>query len=191
MQHGGLGFKMLHLVLSPSSFARNSCALVSRVAPVPLLTCCCCSSVFSKQRACDRSNLANPRSSSLNLVRGHPQVRRLELELAAKKGAKVAARTRLRSILKAAAAKHQQQLKHPSSALRISWMIDKGMWTMLADGEPFAEAEINNMVGTHGLQPLLGACWLALFVIASNSIAAALMSVDNASFQAPQHRPLA
>lgn len=74
------------------------------------------------------------------------QIRRLELGLVAKREAKAAARKSLRSILKAAAAKHQQQLKHPSSALRISWMIDKGMWTMLADGEPFAEAEMNNMV---------------------------------------------
>jgi hypothetical protein len=109
--------------------------------------------------------------------------------LAAKKGAKGAARTRLRSILKAAAAKHQQQLKHPSSALRISWMIDKGMWTMLADGEPFAEAEINNMVGIHGLQPLLGAYWLALFVCPQNTFAVALTSIDNASYRAPQRRP--
>lgn len=74
------------------------------------------------------------------------QIRRLELGLAAKREAKAAARKGLRAVLKAAAAKHQQQLKHPSSALRISWIIDKGMWTMLADGEPFAEAEINNLV---------------------------------------------
>lgn len=52
MQHGGLGIEMLHLLLVPSSFALNGCALVSRGVSVPLLTCCCCPSVFSKQQAC-------------------------------------------------------------------------------------------------------------------------------------------
>jgi hypothetical protein len=46
----------------------------------------------------------------------------------------------------------QQQLmvkeknKGPSAAMRISWVFDKLVWSMLCDGEVFAEAEINNMV---------------------------------------------
>jgi flagellar biosynthesis GTPase FlhF len=36
--------------------------------------------------------------------------------------------------------------KTPSCAMRISMKISKVVWSMLADGNTFAEAEINDMV---------------------------------------------
>ncbi|WOL08896.1 protein SABRE isoform X1 [Canna indica] len=40
----------------------------------------------------------------------------------------------------------KEKNKSPSCAMRISMRIDKVVWTMLADGKPFAEAEINEMI---------------------------------------------
>lgn len=40
----------------------------------------------------------------------------------------------------------KEKNKSPSYAMRISLRISKVVWTMLADGKSFAEAEINDMV---------------------------------------------
>ncbi|KAK1292598.1 hypothetical protein QJS10_CPB17g02481 [Acorus calamus] len=40
----------------------------------------------------------------------------------------------------------KEKNKSPSYAMRISMRIDKVEWGMFADGKPFAEAEINNMI---------------------------------------------
>ena len=40
----------------------------------------------------------------------------------------------------------KEENKTPSSAMRISMQINKVVWSMLADGKTFAEAEINDMV---------------------------------------------
>lgn len=40
----------------------------------------------------------------------------------------------------------KEKNKSPSCAMRISMRINKVVWTMLADGKSFAEAEINEMV---------------------------------------------
>lgn len=40
----------------------------------------------------------------------------------------------------------KEKNKTPSCAMRISMKISKVLWSMLADGNTFAEAEINEMV---------------------------------------------
>ena len=40
----------------------------------------------------------------------------------------------------------KEKNKTPSCAMRISMKISKVVWSMLADGNTFAEAEINDMV---------------------------------------------
>jgi hypothetical protein len=40
----------------------------------------------------------------------------------------------------------KEKNKTPSCAMRISMKISKVLWSMLADGNTFAEAEINDMV---------------------------------------------
>ena len=40
----------------------------------------------------------------------------------------------------------KEKNKSPSFAMRISWVIDKVVWTMFSDGKDFIEAEISNMV---------------------------------------------
>jgi hypothetical protein len=80
------------------------------------------------------------------------QAQKLDVEFMVKSKARKAARLGLRVALQHAA---QQQLalkeknKSPSSAMRISWAFDKLVWSMICDGESFAEAEINNMVCPH------------------------------------------
>eukprot|EP00250_Pteridium_aquilinum_P012865 c20993_g1_i1 orf=354-8423(+) len=63
------------------------------------------------------------------------------------KSRKVAARS-LRIALQRAAQqrfKEKEKTKSIPSAMRISWAIDKIVWSMLSDGQTFAEAEISNM----------------------------------------------
>lgn len=76
-------------------------------------------------------------------------VQKLKKELGNKHKARKAASASLRLALQRAA--HQRLMekeknKSPSFAMRISWAIDKVVWTMLSDGKPFAEAEISNMI---------------------------------------------
>lgn len=40
----------------------------------------------------------------------------------------------------------KEKNKSPSFAMRVSLKINKVVWSMLADGKSFAEAEINDMV---------------------------------------------
>lgn len=40
----------------------------------------------------------------------------------------------------------KEKNKSPSYAMRISLKIDKVVWSMLVDGKPFAETELNDMV---------------------------------------------
>lgn len=46
----------------------------------------------------------------------------------------------------------KEKNKSPSFAMRISVRIKKIVWTMLADGKSFSEAEINDMVKLISLQ---------------------------------------
>lgn len=76
-------------------------------------------------------------------------VQKLKKELGNKHKARKAASASLRLALQRAA--HQRLMekeknKSPSFAMRISWAIDKVVWTMLSDGKAFAEAEISNMI---------------------------------------------
>lgn len=66
-----------------------------------------------------------------------------------KKRSRKAASVLLRAALQRAAhlrLMEKEKNKSPSCAMRISLRINMVMWCMLADGKPFAEAEINNMV---------------------------------------------
>lgn len=47
----------------------------------------------------------------------------------------------------------KEKNKSPSCAMRISTRINKVVWSMLADGKSFAEAEINDMVNLISFQP--------------------------------------
>jgi hypothetical protein len=42
----------------------------------------------------------------------------------------------------------KEKNKSPSCAMRVSMRINKVVWSMLADGKSFSEAEINDMVNT-------------------------------------------
>lgn len=76
-------------------------------------------------------------------------VQKLKKELGNKHKARKAASASLRLALQRAA--HQRLMekeknKSPSFAMRISWVVDKVVWTMFSDGKAFAEAEISNMI---------------------------------------------
>lgn len=99
------------------------------------------------------------------------QARRLEAgEFAVRKTAKRIERKALRKALQGAA---QQQLmvkeknKTPSAAMRISWVFTKLVWSMLCDGESFAEAEIKSMVCCLSSCPFLVVCVTTIFTILS------------------------
>ena len=47
----------------------------------------------------------------------------------------------------------KEKNKSPSCAMRVSTRINKIVWSMLADGKSFAEAEINDMVNLISFQP--------------------------------------
>ncbi|XP_068654022.1 protein SABRE-like isoform X2 [Aristolochia californica] len=76
-------------------------------------------------------------------------VQGLKKELGNKQKSRKAASALLRTALQKAAQlrlMEKEKNKSPSCAMRISLRIDKVVWGMLADGKPFAEAEINNMI---------------------------------------------
>lgn len=51
----------------------------------------------------------------------------------------------------------EEKNKGPSCAMRISVKINKVVWSMLADGKTFAEAEINDMVSKLF-------CWVSCYI---------------------------
>lgn len=74
---------------------------------------------------------------------------RLKKELGNAKKLRKAASASLRMALQKAAQlrlMEKEKNKTPSSAMRISLQMNKVVWSMLADGKCFAEAEINDMV---------------------------------------------
>ncbi|XP_068657036.1 protein SABRE-like isoform X2 [Aristolochia californica] len=82
-------------------------------------------------------------AGTVTLVQG------LKKELGNKRKSRKAASALLRTALQKAAQlrlMEKEKNKSPSCAMRISLRIDKVVWGMLADGKPFAEAEINNMI---------------------------------------------
>lgn len=77
------------------------------------------------------------------------QVQGLKKELLNVQKSRKTASSALRMALQKAAQlrlMEKEKNKSPSYATRISMRIDKVVWTMLADGKSFAEAEINEMV---------------------------------------------
>ncbi|RZC51991.1 hypothetical protein C5167_020418 [Papaver somniferum] len=73
----------------------------------------------------------------------------LKKELGNTQKSRKAASAALRDALQKAAQlrlMEKEKNKSPSYAMRISLKINKVVWGMLADGKPFAEAEINNMI---------------------------------------------
>ncbi|EFJ28828.1 hypothetical protein SELMODRAFT_146641 [Selaginella moellendorffii] len=70
----------------------------------------------------------------------------LESELVFKKKERKVAYTSVRSAMHRAAQQEREKNKIPSAAMRISWAIDKVVWSMLSDGDTFAEAEISSMI---------------------------------------------
>ncbi|KAF7139251.1 hypothetical protein RHSIM_Rhsim07G0212900 [Rhododendron simsii] len=76
-------------------------------------------------------------------------VHRLKKELGNAKKLRKAASASLRMALQKAAQlrlMEKEKNKTPSSAMRISMQMNKVVWSMLADGKSFAEAEINDMI---------------------------------------------
>ncbi|XP_057820697.1 protein SABRE isoform X2 [Cryptomeria japonica] len=76
-------------------------------------------------------------------------VQNLKKELSNKRKARKAASALLRLALQRAAQQRlmdKEKNKSPSFAMRISWAIDKVVWSMLSDGKAFAEAEISHMI---------------------------------------------
>lgn len=74
---------------------------------------------------------------------------RLKKELVDAKQLRKAASASLRMTLHKAAQlrlMEKEKNKSPSCAMRISMQMNKIVWSMLADGKSFAEAEINDMV---------------------------------------------
>lgn len=77
---------------------------------------------------------------------------RLKKELGNAKKLRKAASASLRMALQKAAQlrlMEKERNKTPSSAMRISMQMNKVVWSMLADGKSFAEAEINDMVSVN------------------------------------------
>ncbi|KAI8014433.1 Protein SABRE [Camellia lanceoleosa] len=76
-------------------------------------------------------------------------VQRLKNELGNAKKSRKAASASLRLALQKAAQlrlMEKERNRTPSCAMRISMQINKVVWSMLADGKSFAEAEINDMI---------------------------------------------
>ncbi|THG07272.1 hypothetical protein TEA_001862 [Camellia sinensis var. sinensis] len=77
------------------------------------------------------------------------KVQRLKNELGNAKKSRKAASASLRLALQKAAQlrlMEKERNRTPSCAMRISMQINKVVWSMLADGKSFAEAEINDMI---------------------------------------------
>ncbi|KAG9440183.1 hypothetical protein H6P81_020348 [Aristolochia fimbriata] len=97
------------------------------------------------------TSLSLERSGDLWMISGGiaTLVQGLKKELGHKRKSRKAASALLRTALQKAAQlrlMEKEKNKSPSCAMRISLRIDKVVWGMLADGKPFAEAEINNMI---------------------------------------------
>ncbi|KAM1225496.1 hypothetical protein ACFX13_044955 [Malus domestica] len=78
-------------------------------------------------------------------------VQGLKRELVNSKKSRKASYASLRMALHKAAQlrlMEKEKNKSPSYAMRISWQINKVVWSMIVDGKSFAEAEINDMVRT-------------------------------------------
>ncbi|CAH9065797.1 unnamed protein product [Cuscuta epithymum] len=76
-------------------------------------------------------------------------VKKLKEELASAKKSRKAAYASLRTALQKAAQirlMEKEKNRSPSHAMRIYLKINKVAWSMLIDGKPFAEAEINEMI---------------------------------------------
>ncbi|KAK8444457.1 hypothetical protein SEVIR_9G137900v4 [Setaria viridis] len=76
-------------------------------------------------------------------------VAKLERDFKSLETSRKSASSALREALQKAAQSHlneKEKNKTPSFAMRISMKISKVVWSMLADGNTFAEAEINDMV---------------------------------------------
>jgi len=84
----------------------------------------------------------------INVVQ-HWQVQELEKELVNAKKFRKEAYASLRVAMHKAAQQRlmeKEKNKSPSYAMRISMQINKVVWSMILDGKPFAEVEINDMV---------------------------------------------
>ncbi|KAJ4830314.1 hypothetical protein Tsubulata_011289 [Turnera subulata] len=80
---------------------------------------------------------------------GSTLVQGLKKELVSAKNCRKAASASLRTALQKAAQMRlmeKEKNKSPSYAMRISVQINKVVWTMILDGKPFAEAEINHLI---------------------------------------------
>eukprot|EP00850_Spirogloea_muscicola_P021121 SM000237S08138 [mRNA] locus=s237:43058:57701:- [translate_table: standard] len=73
-------------------------------------------------------------------------VQRLEIELRARFQGRKAARIEVMSTLQQAAQAQQEQAKQASPAMSISLALNRARWTLIADGEAFAEAQINGLM---------------------------------------------
>eukprot|EP00850_Spirogloea_muscicola_P019602 SM000195S05249 [mRNA] locus=s195:34121:49736:+ [translate_table: standard] len=73
-------------------------------------------------------------------------VQRLEIELKARFQGRKAARIEVMSTLQQAAQAQQEQAKQASPAMSISLALNRACWTLIADGEAFAEAQINGLM---------------------------------------------
>lgn len=76
------------------------------------------------------------------------QVKRLKKELVNVRNGRKEASSMLRIAMQKAAQlrlMEKEKNKSPSCAMRVSMRINKVVWSMLADGKSFAEAEINDM----------------------------------------------
>jgi hypothetical protein len=79
----------------------------------------------------------------------HWQVQGLKRELVTAQKSRKEAHASLRMAMQKAAQVHlmeKEKNKSPSFAMRIFLQINKVVWSMLLDGKPFAEVEINDMV---------------------------------------------
>jgi hypothetical protein len=79
----------------------------------------------------------------------HWQVQGLKREVVTAQKSRKEAHASLRMAMQKAAQVHlmeKEKNKSPSFAMRIFLQINKVVWSMLLDGKPFAEAEINDMV---------------------------------------------
>ncbi|XP_070682490.1 protein SABRE-like [Malus domestica] len=84
-------------------------------------------------------------------LQGYSHVQGLKRELVNSKKSRKASYASLRMALHKAAQlrlMEKEKNKSPSYAMRISWQINKVVWSMIVDGKSFAEAEINDMVRT-------------------------------------------
>ncbi|KAK7301096.1 hypothetical protein RJT34_11956 [Clitoria ternatea] len=93
--------------------------------------------------------MSNPAKLHASDVQSRTWVQELKTELISAKNSRKEAYASLRMAMKEAVQLQlieKEKNKSPSFAMRISLQINKVVWSMLADGKSFAEAEINDMV---------------------------------------------